>query len=102
MTHKTFVGSGQLKAHDRIRYDTPPALPGGAAEAAGAGTPPGRFMGPLTDVQWQAVGVLFLTHARPRVRARAAAILLSAQGLSVRQIAEVLRVRRQSVRKWFD
>lgn len=95
----TVGGSVSLRSREPVRSDSSRRLPDSAGDV---GPERGRHIGPLTDAQWRAVGEMILTHSRPRVRTRAAAILLSAQGLTVRQIADLLRVRLQSVRKWFD
>lgn len=61
---------------------------------------PYRFVRALTGDERRAVEELVRTHPKPRVRARANAILLSAGGHSARQIAKLLGAGYQTVHGW--
>ncbi len=61
-----------------------------------------RFVSPLSLEQKQALELLHRTGRSHRVRQRAHAALLSAQGYTLDQIADVLRIDRDAVSRTLD
>ena len=61
-----------------------------------------KFVSPLTDDQQVALTHLYQTGNCHRQRQRAHAVLLSAQGYSIVQLAELFVVDRDTVSRWLD
>ena len=61
-----------------------------------------RFISPLDDQAQAALKHVMKTHTVHQVRQRAHAILLSAKGYKVKQLADIFEVDRDAITEWFD
>lgn len=63
---------------------------------------PSRFVAPLSESESDDLEIVVATSSSSRARSRAQAILWSNNGRSIAEIADLLRVTRLTVSKWFD
>lgn len=61
-----------------------------------------KFVSPLTQEEQMALTQVYQTGNGHRLRQRAHAVLLSAQGYSIAQLAELFAVDRDTVSRWLN
>src|SRR5437879_9538070 len=59
-----------------------------------------RYVRPLTENQRHTLAEIMKHDARPRARVRAHGILLSSQGMRIKEIAKIYQVDRDTVATW--
>lgn len=63
---------------------------------------PTKFVNPLTDEQRTRLQTIYKTEMSWRARQRAQAILLSARGYPVNQLADLFEIDRDRISQWLD
>lgn len=63
---------------------------------------PTKFVNPLTDEQCTRLQTIYKTDTSWRTRQRAQAILLSARGYPVNQLADLFEIDRDRISQWLD
>lgn len=61
-----------------------------------------RYIKELTDTQKEELQIGFETGSSKRFRIRCQSILLSHEGYSIKQLMDMYKVRRDTVRSWFN